>query len=114
MLLRTPPNLNEQQTPPNLNDQHRWGGERYKAPSREPLARIFMERGRQDLRPQTLSESRGGVIASSSDNLFHPTTNTVPSAHPYTLPNLPDFPLPPDSRHPVIVTTISHLIFFYS
>ena len=49
-----------------------------------------MERGRQDLRPQTLSESRGGVNVSSSDNLFLSNTNTaVPSSHIFTLPNLP-------------------------
>src|ERR1700728_3712328 len=88
------------QTPPNLNDQHRWGGERYRPPTMEPsteqTARTYMERGRQNMRPQTLSESRAGVIASSSDDLFHPYTNTAPPLHPYTLPN-PSFL--PDSRH---------------
>ena len=91
MLLRTPPNLNDQQTPPNLNNQHLWGGERYRPPSVESSARNLMEHGR---RPQTLPESRHGVIASSSDDLFHPHTNTVTLSHPYTLPNPPFLPDP--------------------
>ena len=92
------------QTPPNLNDQHRWGGERYRPPSlhstAERTATGFMDQGRHHLRPppESLFESQAGVIASSSDDLFHPATNTVPSSHPYTLPNLPPDPDPRANR----------------
>ena len=90
-------------TPPNLNDQHRWGGERFRPPSSEsstdPTSRTFVGRGRQNPLPQSLSESQGGFIASSSDDLFHPNTNNVPLSHRYTLPNVSNLPLHPDPRY---------------
>ena len=101
-------------TPPNLNDQpeHRWGGEHFWPPSSKSTtdqpSRTLIGRDRQNPLPQSLSESRAGFIASSSDDLFHPTTNnlpssntTVPSSHTcrYTLPNVSQLPLHPDPRY---------------
>jgi hypothetical protein len=82
------------QTPPNFNDQQNWGGQGFQ-PQAEPgpmgfstvsdEQTTFVARDRQDLRPQL--SSQGGVIASSSDNLFHPVSNNPPPAF-----NLPDIP----------------------
>ena len=72
------------QTPPTFNDQHAWGGQLFRAarvpsPSlvpQEPTP-LPAQRG-EDVRPSCLHQ--GGVTASSSDNLFHPTSH-VPSSH---------------------------------
>ena len=86
------------QTPPTFNDQHAWGGQHFRAaqvtspslPAQDhtPLP----HRGVEDVRPSRLPQ--GGVIASSSDNLFYPTSH-VPSSYVY---NLPDVPLNPRFR----------------
>ena len=85
----------QMQTPPTFNDQHAWGGQRFRAaqvtspslPAQDltPLP----ARGVEEVRPSRLPQ--GGVIASSSDNLFYPTSH-VPSSYIY---NLPDVPLNP-------------------
>ena len=80
------------QTPPTFNDQHAWGGQLFRAarvpsPSlvpQEPTP-LPAQRG-EDVRPSRLHQ--GGVTASSSDNLFHPTSH-VPSSHVYRLPDVP-------------------------
>ena len=64
------------QTPSNLNDQHAWGGDRF-SPSGT---------NQQDVRPPSLPQDR--VIASSSDNLFHPVSRE-PSSYVFALPTVP-------------------------
>ena len=84
------------QTPPNLNDQHAWGGQRFEpVPSHSPAAiseqdhPTLIARDRQDAQAPTLPQ--GGMIASSSDNLFHPVSH-VPSSYVFSLPTVPSNP----------------------
>ena len=83
-------------TPPNLNDQHNWGGHAFHPPSvTSPTVdnglnqATIVAHGRHDTRAQPLSQA--GVIASSSDNLFHPVPN-IPSLSAFTLPPVPSNP----------------------
>ena len=98
-------------TPPNLNDQHNWGGHAFHPPSvTSPTVdnglnqATIVAHGRHDTRAQPLSQA--GVIASSSDNLFHPVPN-IPSLSAFTLPPVPSNPVshgynPPDTfQHPL-------------
>jgi hypothetical protein len=83
------------QTLPNLNDQHAWRGQHFRvAQVTSPSSATAQEctplpaRGglREDICPSHLPQ--GGVIASSSDNLFHPTSD-VPLSYAYNLSNVP-------------------------
>ena len=80
------------QTPPSFNDQPAWGGQQYRvAQALSPTVAAPQEhsplpaRGGEGDRTSRLAQ--GGVISSSSDNLFHPST-VVPS-YTYNLPNIP-------------------------
>ena len=81
------------QTPPSFNDQHAWGGQQFRvAQVLSPTIAAPQElsppsaRGGGDNRTSRLAQ--GGVISSSSDNLFHPPT-VVPPSYAYNLPNVP-------------------------
>ena len=84
------------QTSLSLNDQQHWGGQRFQ-PASATSPSIVNEQdqptlvvpGRQGVQPNPLSQA--GVIASSSDNLFHPVTN-LPSLYVYSLPPVPSNP----------------------
>ena len=83
-------------TPPNLNDQHTWGGHAFCPPSAtSPTVdngldqATIIAHGRHDTQAQPLSQA--GVIASSSNNLFHPVPN-IPSSSAFTLPPVPSNP----------------------
>ena len=87
------------QTPTNLNDQHAWGGQPFHRIHSESSASVteqdqttMVVHGRQDAPVHPLSQA--GVIASSSDNLFHPVPN-VPSSHIFNLPTV----LSPSRHH---------------
>ena len=81
------------QTPPSFNDQHAWGGQQFRvAQVLSPTVTATQEhsplpaQGGEDNRTSRLAQ--GGVISSSSDNLFHPST-VVPPSYAYNLPNVP-------------------------
>lgn len=81
------------QSPLSFNDQQSWGGQRFRpGPMGSPTAideqdpRTFVPHGRQDTQHQPLP--LGGVIASSSDDLFHPVSH-LPSSSVYALPDVP-------------------------
>ena len=80
------------QMPPNLNEQQTWGGVRYRPPSEPPPTvtnerdqATLVARGRQETQDHPLSQQ--GVIASSSNNLFHPVPN-APSSYVFSLPKV--------------------------
>ena len=96
----------DMQTPPNLNDQQLWGGQRFQpvpptpsvapqAPSNSKASTVSDENDQTTLTawqdPPVQSLSQAGLIASSSDNLFHPVA-TVPPSYVYSLPNVPSNP----------------------
>ena len=94
------------QTPPNLANRQAWGGRpRFQTLVEESPSPTNMQEqttvigthasGRQDVPSRARSLPQAGVIASSSDNLFHP----VPTSSSYVF-NLPDIPLDPASRCP--------------
>jgi hypothetical protein len=79
------------QSPGFPNDQPAWGGQRFRvdqaiSPSSTTVQeRVYQER-KDPSRP--LRMPQGGIIASSSDNVFHPVS-PVPLAYPYNLPPIP-------------------------
>ena len=97
------------QTPPNLNEHHLWGGERLK-PSLDDSRSddggleqtTLFAPGQQAPGIQPLSQA--GFVASSSDDLFHPTSG---GPFPYTFP-LSNIPLTPSTRHQVHYPTSSY------
>ena len=79
------------QTPPSFNDQHAWGGQQFRVAQvlsptiAAPQALSPLPaRGGEDNRTSRLSQ--GGVISSSSDNLFYPPTVVPP--YTYNLPTV--------------------------
>ena len=81
---------------PHLNDQQTWGGEHFhpvppspSTPSNENNQTTLNAHGREDAPVQALSQ--GGILASSSDNLFHPIPNNIPP-YVFSLPNIPSNP----------------------
>ena len=91
-------------TPPNLDNQHAWGGHPFEpvpvnSPSvvsssviNEQEQATLVARGQQNAQTHPLSQAK--VIASSSDNLFHPVTHHDPSSYVFKLPNVPSQPRP--------------------
>ena len=85
------------QTPPNLNEQPAWGRQPFQQPSQQSAHSdssaadqpTIVGRIPQDAQANPMSQT--GVIASSSDNLFHPVPN-VPSSYVFSLPNVPLVP----------------------
>ena len=82
------------QMPSNLNEQQTWGGQCYQ-PVSTPTPTVTNEqdqptllaRGTQDLQVHPLSQAR--VIASSSDNLFHPVPIYIPTIEIARTPSPP-------------------------
>ena len=82
-----------QQNSPTFDNQRAWGGDRFQPGPVTPTAghqAAFIDHDQQDIR----SFPQGGVIASSSDNLFHPISH---DSAPYVF-NLPHVPVPQNPR----------------
>ena len=84
------------ETPANLNDQHAWGGQPFQhTPADSSLIAneqdqaTLVARGQQNAQVPSLSQPE--VIASSSENLFHPVSHD-PSAYVFKLPDVPSNP----------------------
>jgi len=77
------------QTPPELNSQQIWGGHQSRTGSSENDQTIRTRGAQQEL-VGNVPSSQSNLLASDSDDLFHPT-----SAAPSHVFNLPDVPLNP-------------------
>ena len=85
----------------SLNEQHIWGGDQFAPHSGETSDTTREDttvvghgrRGRRFRAP-----SQGGIIASVSDDLFHPTSH-LPSSNTFRLPNVPFNPNPRYNMH---------------
>ena len=84
------------ETPANLNDQHAWGGQPFQhTPADSSLIAneqdqaTLVARGQQNAQVQPFPQT--GVIALSSENLFHPVSHD-PSSYAFKLPHVPSNP----------------------
>ena len=89
------------QSSSSLNEQHIWGGDQF-----TPRSGGTNNTRREDTtvvghghHTKRFSEPpQGGIVASASDDLFHPTSN-VPSSDTFSLPNVPFNPNPRYNLH---------------
>ena len=72
------------QTPPDLNNQQIWGGRRFRTRSSDDDQTIRTH-GAQEEIVEHVPSSQRGILASDSDDLFHPT-----SGAPLYVLNLPE------------------------
>ena len=89
------------QSSSSLNEQHIWGGDQFTPRSggtgntgREETTVIGHGQHTKHFR----GPPQGGIVASVSDDLFHPTSN-VPSTNTFHLPNVPFNPNPRYNLH---------------
>jgi hypothetical protein len=73
-------------TPTGFNDQHIWGGPLYR--QQESLGPTGNNRIDHNAQTAVTTSSQVGIIASNSDDVFHPSSNVV-SSNPYILPDIP-------------------------
>ena len=88
------------QSSSSLNEQHIWGGEQFTHSDRTSDTRrgetTVVGRGRRTKRSR--EPSQGGIIASVSDDLFHPSSH-LPTSNTFHLPNVPFNPNPRYNMH---------------
>ena len=70
----------------DFNDQQAWGGGPFQSFQPSVDRSSPLHQGRQGT---GLPPSHAGLLASNSDNIFHPTLNTVPVPSSYNLPDVP-------------------------
>ena len=78
--------LLKMQNSADFNEQQAWGGSTYQSHTGPPSHTTLVNRQGT---PLGTVPSHAGILASASDNFFHPTSFPVPSSLPYRLPDVP-------------------------
>ena len=102
--------------PSNLNEQQIWGGEQFPIQSDNIDENLdnhdqmtFVGHGQHVSCP--LEPSQGNLIASSSNDLFHPVSS-IPYSHSYHLPNVLYNPNPRYNAYNIMHTIKEIVVFF--